>query len=79
MRVALKVRPLIGKELRERASICVQTREQDNQVIIGKDRVFTYDKCFGMDSRQEQVFEDCVKNLVLGCFVGFNATILAYG
>ena len=48
-------------------------------MIIGKDRVFTYDKCFGMDSRQEQVFEDCVKNLVLGCFVGFNATILAYG
>ena len=32
-----------------------------------------------MDSRQETVFNECVKNLVLGCFVGFNATILAYG
>ena len=56
VRVALRVRPLIGKELRERAAICVQTREQENQVMIGKDRVFTYDKSFGMDSRQETVY-----------------------
>lgn len=25
------------------------------------------------------MFDTCVKNLVLGCFEGFNATILAYG
>lgn len=25
------------------------------------------------------MFESCVKNLVLGCFAGFNATVLAYG
>jgi hypothetical protein len=25
------------------------------------------------------VFKACVKNLVLGCFSGFNATVLAYG
>ena len=27
VRVALRVRPLIGKELRERSAICIQTRE----------------------------------------------------
>ena len=73
------MRPLIGKELYERSTICVKVREEENQVIIGKDRSFNFDKCFGIDSRQEDVFEACVKNLVLGCFVGFNATILAYG
>ena len=73
------MRPLIGKELYERSTICVKVREDENQVIIGKDRSFNFDKCFGIDSRQEDVFEACVKNLVLGCFVGFNATILAYG
>ena len=46
---------------------------------MGKDRTFTFDKCFGLDSQQEDVYELCVKNLVLGCFVGFNATVLAYG
>lgn len=25
------------------------------------------------------MFDSCVKNLVLGCFAGFNATVLAYG
>lgn len=40
---------------------------------------FTFDKTFDMASSQESVFEICVKNLVLGCFSGFNATVLAYG
>jgi kinesin family protein 4/21/27 len=48
-------------------------------VVIGKDRQFTFDACFGLESEQEEVFEKCVKNLVLGCFLGFNATVLAYG
>lgn len=41
--------------------------------------MFTYDAVFGSDSRQEDVFDICVKNLVLGCFSGYNATVLAYG
>lgn len=48
-------------------------------MILGKDRVFTFDKTFDMLSTQDSVFESCVKNLVLGCFAGFNATVLAYG
>lgn len=32
-----------------------------------------------MDSYQEDVFDVCTKNLILGCFGGYNATILAYG
>ena len=32
-----------------------------------------------MNARQEEVFDVCVKNLVLGCFCGYNATVLAYG
>jgi kinesin family protein 4/21/27 len=41
--------------------------------------MFTYDRCFGIESNQQEVFDICVKNLVLGCFCGFNATVLAYG
>lgn len=46
---------------------------------MGKDRAFTFDAAFGLGSSQEEVFEKCVKNQVLGCFQGFNATVLAYG
>lgn len=44
-----------------------------------KDSPFTFDRTFDMNSTQEQVFDSCVKNLVLGCFNGFNASVLAYG
>jgi kinesin family protein 4/21/27 len=41
--------------------------------------MFTYDACFNSNCAQEEVFNKCVRNLVLGCFSGFNATVLAYG
>ena len=58
----------MGRELFEKASICLETDDQLNTITIGKDRCFTFDKVFGMNSCQEEVFESCVKNLVLGCF-----------
>jgi len=48
--VAVRIRPLIGKELREGSKICVEAREEDCQIVIGKDRTFTFDKTFGIDS-----------------------------
>ena len=41
--------------------------------------MFQFDKVFDTDSQQEAIFETCTKNLILGCFHGYNATILAYG
>ena len=40
---------------------------------------FAFDRVFWPDDGQEHVFDTCTRNLVLGCFHGFNATILAYG
>ena len=79
MRVALRVRPLIGRELYESPQICVTCISEQNQLIIGKDRAFTFDKVFDLVTKQRDIFEGCVKNLVLGCFKGYNATVLAYG
>ena len=50
VRVAVRVRPLIGKELREGSKICVEANEPDDQIIMGKDRAFTFDKTFGIGS-----------------------------
>lgn len=79
VRVAVKCRPLLHRELSERSSVCLETDDCANTITIGKDRQFTFDKVFGINSGQEEVFEYCVKNLVLGCFQGYNATVLAYG
>jgi len=78
VRVALRTRPLIGYEKANPNAICVNTDEVANQVVI-HDSMFSYDRCFGMQSKQKDVFDVCVKNLVLGCFQGYNATVLAYG
>ena len=51
VRVAVRIRPLIGKELREGSKICVDAREDEDQIIMGKDRAFTFDKTFGIDSQ----------------------------
>ena len=79
VRVALRVRPLIGKELVQNEHVCVQCNSEEHQVVMGKDRGFRFDRVFDMDAEQDEVYELCVKNLVLGCFEGYNATVLAYG
>jgi hypothetical protein len=40
---------------------------------------FDFDAVFWPSDSQEYIFDKCTRNLVLGCFHGFNATILAYG
>ncbi|RYD81660.1 MAG: hypothetical protein EOP84_10635 [Verrucomicrobiaceae bacterium] len=40
---------------------------------------FTFDKVFGMYSRQEEVFESVVRPIVDETLAGFNCTIFAYG
>ena len=49
-----------------------------NKIHIGS-KSFNFDRVFWPTDTQEYIFDSCTKNLVLGCFHGFNATILAYG
>lgn len=49
------------------------------QVILGKDKSFTYDYMFDMDSQQDIIYSACTEKLIEGCFEGYNATVFAYG
>lgn len=49
------------------------------QVVLGKDKAFTYDHVFDMDTQQETIYNQCTERLIEGCFEGYNATIFAYG
>ena len=77
--VAVRVRPLIGRELVVHEQIWVDCIEKDKTVVIGKDKSFKFDRVFDQESDQEEIYEVCAQNLILGWFEGFNATILAYG
>lgn len=70
---------MMGRELREgNRKSCITTTPELGKLQIGS-KEFLFDKVFDIESSQEVIFDVCAYNLVLGCFSGFNATILAYG
>ncbi|KAK3794959.1 hypothetical protein RRG08_001105 [Elysia crispata] len=77
--VALRCRPLIKKELEEGCQSCLHTISGEPQVVLGKDRAFTYDFAFGPSDPQVDVYNMSCRKLIKSIFKGYNATILAYG
>eukprot|EP00435_Cladocopium_sp_Y103_P060391 s740_g22.t1 len=81
VKVAVRVRPLSDKEIREGGTECVEVTEnsvtlvQENQ----QPHVFAFDHVFGVDSTQPQVFDMLGMPLLDKAFEGYNATIFAYG
>ncbi|KAG3251914.1 hypothetical protein PI124_g3469 [Phytophthora idaei] len=61
----------------------VSSRDGSNrgpqQLIVGKDRAFTFDNVLGVTSSQTETYRLCVAPLVQGFLDGYNATVLAYG
>ncbi|XP_068580243.1 kinesin-like protein KIF21A isoform X4 [Cebidichthys violaceus] len=79
VRVALRIRPQLAREKIEGCHICTYVMPGEPQVILGKDKSFTYDYMFDMDSQQDAIYSSCTEKLIEGCFEGYNATVFAYG
>ncbi|XP_072233172.1 kinesin-like protein KIF21A isoform X2 [Leuresthes tenuis] len=79
VRVALRIRPQLAKEKIEGCHICTYVMPGEPQVVLGKDKAFTYDYVLDMDTQQETIYTHCTEALIEGCFEGYNATIFAYG
>ncbi|XP_028814899.1 kinesin-like protein KIF21A isoform X3 [Denticeps clupeoides] len=79
VRVAVRIRPQLAREKIEGCHICTFVTPGEPQVILGKDKAFTYDYVFDMDSQQDAIYANCTEKLIEGCFEGYNATIFAYG
>uniref|UniRef100_A0A672SP65 Kinesin-like protein KIF21B n=1 Tax=Sinocyclocheilus grahami TaxID=75366 RepID=A0A672SP65_SINGR len=69
----------MAKEKIEGCHICTCVTPGETQVLMGKDKAFTYDFVFDLDAQQHQIYSACVHKLVEGCFEGYNATVFAYG
>ncbi|XP_068132403.1 kinesin-like protein KIF21A isoform X8 [Hyperolius riggenbachi] len=79
VRVALRIRPQLAKEKIEGCHICTSVTPGEPQVFLGKDKAFTFDFVFDIDSRQNEIYKECTEKLIEGCFEGYNATVFAYG
>uniref|UniRef100_A0A673B6M5 Kinesin family member 21B n=1 Tax=Sphaeramia orbicularis TaxID=375764 RepID=A0A673B6M5_9TELE len=73
------IRPQMAKEKIEGCHVCTLVTPGEPQVLLGKDKAFTYDFVFDIDSEQQNIYQSCVHKLIEGCFEGYNATVFAYG
>uniref|UniRef100_A0A669B7W0 Kinesin family member 21B n=1 Tax=Oreochromis niloticus TaxID=8128 RepID=A0A669B7W0_ORENI len=74
-----RIRPQMAKEKIEGCHVCTLVTPGEPQVLLGKDKAFTYDFVFDIDSEQPHIYQTCVYKLIEGCFEGYNATVFAYG
>ncbi|XP_006229477.1 kinesin-like protein KIF7 isoform X3 [Rattus norvegicus] len=79
VRVALRVRPLLPKELLHGHQSCLQVEPERGRITLGRDRHFGFHVVLGEDAGQEAVYQACVQPLLEAFFEGFNATVFAYG
>ncbi|XP_008109807.1 kinesin-like protein KIF21A isoform X3 [Anolis carolinensis] len=79
VRVAVRIRPQLAKEKIEGCHICTSVTPGEPQVFLGKDKAFTFDYVFDIESQQEEIYVQCINKLIEGCFEGYNATVFAYG
>lgn len=78
VKVAIRVRPMIARELVTHERTCVDYLSKQ-EIVIGGDRQYKFDRVFRESSTQEEVYEESVRELIMGCFEGYNAAVLAYG
>ncbi|XP_015448865.1 kinesin-like protein KIF7 [Pteropus alecto] len=79
VRVALRVRPLLPKELLHGHQSCLRVEPGQGRVTLGRDRRFGFPVVLDEDAGQEAVYQACVQPLLEAFFQGFNATVFAYG
>ncbi|XP_051924565.1 kinesin-like protein KIF27 [Hippocampus zosterae] len=79
IRVAVRLRPLLPRELLHAHQECLRVVPGAPQVILGSDQLFSFDHAFGPTASQGEVYESCVRPLTRCLLEGINATVFCYG
>ena len=81
VRVVVRVRPSNNKELAiANQTNCVKLQDQLLEIAVEEaTHNFQFDRVFGPESNQLEVFEYTAIPLIIDVLSGYNATIFAYG
>lgn len=86
VRVAVRCRPLNGREKRNGNKVIVQVDSSVATLVVTNPedskqaaKAFTFDAVYGPEETQQSVYEETGFPLVESLFDGFNCTIFAYG
>jgi len=80
VKVAVRVRPLVPKEVSEGCQPALEVVEGEPQVFIpNTEKAFTYDYALPGDASNETTYNQAVAGMIPRLFEGYNITVLAYG
>lgn len=86
VQVLLRCRPFNEEEKRAKTPQVISCNDSRREVTVCQniaskqiDRTFTFDKVFGPNSRQVDLYDQAVVPIVNEVLDGFNCTIFAYG
>ncbi|CAF1059087.1 unnamed protein product [Adineta ricciae] len=79
VKAAVRVRPLANNEQQDLCQTCVEVQRSTNEIILANSSAFTFDHVFLPSTNQEDIYRECVHDMIEGCFQGYSASILAYG
>ncbi|CAF0777088.1 unnamed protein product [Didymodactylos carnosus] len=79
VKAAVRVRPLSSSEKQDLCQTCVEVQRSTNEIILANSTAFTFDYVFLPEANQDDLYKECVHDMIEGCFQGYSASILAYG
>lgn len=85
VKVVVRCRPMNRKEIDQGSESIVTMDQSIMQVSLahpnGQDnpRNFTFDMVYGVESKQQEVYDECGFTLVENVLEGYNGTMFAYG
>ena len=62
----IRVRPQLAREKIDMCQICTNIVPDENQVLIGKDKAFTFDYVYDLPTKQDVIYNTCVRSLIDG-------------
>lgn len=63
---SIRIRPQNAREQVDMCRVCTSVTPNEPQVVLGKDKAFTYDYVFDMGTEQHTLYDTCVEELVEG-------------
>lgn len=83
VQVVARFRPQNAREIREKGEVCMEINDEGTHVTVevpknGK-HSFNFDKIFGMETKQDDVYQVVGLPIVEDIFNGYNGTVFVYG
>ena len=61
-----RVRPQLAKEKIDMCRVCTSVNPEHPQITLGQDKAFTYDFVFDLESKQDDIYNSTVHELIEG-------------